>query len=47
MFDLKFNHIALTIPIGAEPEARRFYCEILGFIEIEKPESLKPNGAFG
>ncbi len=44
MFDLKFNHIALTVPCGAEDEARRFYCDLLGLTEIEKPDSLKPNG---
>ena len=44
MFDLKFNHVSLTVPVGAEDEARRFYCGILGFVEIEKPESLKRNG---
>ena len=44
MFDLKFNHISMTIPIGKESEARHFYCDILGFSEIEKPASLIPNG---
>lgn len=44
MFNLKFNHIGITAPIGAEDEARRFYCGFLGFAEIEKPDSLKPNG---
>lgn len=44
MFDLKFNHIALTVPCGAEDEARRFYCDLLGLMEIEKPDSLKSNG---
>ncbi|MFK7800076.1 MAG: VOC family protein [Anaerolineae bacterium] len=44
MFDLKFNHIGITAPVGAEDQARSFYCDILGFVEIEKPDSLKPNG---
>ena len=44
MFDLKFNHIALTIPCGAEDQARQFYCHVLGLVELEKPDSLKPNG---
>lgn len=44
MFNLKFNHIGITVPIGKEDEARHFYCRILGFVEIEKPDSLKPNG---
>lgn len=48
MFNLKFNHVALTIPIGpqAEDGARYFYCTVLGFDEIEKPDPLKPNGGF-
>ncbi|MEM8857863.1 MAG: VOC family protein [Chloroflexota bacterium] len=46
MFDLKFHHVQLTIPIGKEPAAKEFYCQILGFREIEKPEPLKPNGGF-
>ena len=46
MFDLKFNHVAMTIPVGAEEEGRAFYCGVLGFVELEKPDSLKPNGGF-
>ena len=46
MFDLKFHHISLTIPVGAEDIGRQFYCGILGFKEIEKPDSLKANGGF-
>lgn len=46
MFDLKFNHVAITIPIGEEERGRDFYCRLLGFKEIEKPESLKGNGGF-
>jgi catechol 2,3-dioxygenase-like lactoylglutathione lyase family enzyme len=40
----RLDHIQLTAPIGAEETARRFYAGILGLREIEKPESLKPNG---
>lgn len=41
---IRLNHIQVCIPKGAEEEARRFYTGILGLSEIEKPESLKPNG---
>jgi catechol 2,3-dioxygenase-like lactoylglutathione lyase family enzyme len=40
------HHIQITIPTGAEDEARAFYCGILGLSEIEKPDSLKPRGGF-
>lgn len=42
----RLNHIQLCIPLGKEEEARKFYCELLGLEEIEKPESLKKNGGF-
>lgn len=41
---IRLDHIQLTIPVGAEDIARQFYGGILGLREIEKPESLKPNG---
>jgi catechol 2,3-dioxygenase-like lactoylglutathione lyase family enzyme/ribosomal protein S18 acetylase RimI-like enzyme len=41
---LRLHHAQITIPPGAEETARRFYCELLGLPEVEKPESLKPRG---
>lgn len=45
------DHIQLAAPMGSEMEARKFFSEILGFTEIEKPEELKKRGgvwfAFG
>ena len=38
------NHANVTIPGGAEAEARAFYCELLGLVELEKPASLQANG---
>ncbi|MDQ0220202.1 glyoxalase [Peribacillus cavernae] len=38
------DHIQLAAPKGSEDMARRFYINILGFDEIEKPEELKKNG---
>ena len=38
------QHANITIPLQAEEEARQFYCELLGLVEIEKPLSLKANG---
>lgn len=43
---LQIHHAQITIPKGAENEARAFYCDLLGLTEIEKPESLKGRGGF-
>ncbi len=40
------NHVQITIPLGAEDEGRRFYCELLGLVEIEKPAALRGRGGF-
>jgi catechol 2,3-dioxygenase-like lactoylglutathione lyase family enzyme len=40
------HHVQITIPPGAEEQARQFYCRLLGLAEIEKPESLKGRGGF-
>ena len=40
------HHVQLTIPTGAEVEARVFYCSVLGLEEIPKPESLQGRGGF-
>ena len=41
---LGIDHVQLAAPPGCESEARAFYGEILGLLEIEKPENLKPRG---
>lgn len=43
---VRLNHIQICIPTGKEAEARKFYCDILGLKEIDKPENLKKNGGF-
>ena len=40
------HHIQITIPRGAEDEARAFYCGLLGLKEIDKPDSLDARGGF-
>lgn len=42
----RLHHAQITIPKGAEADARRFYCDVMGLTEIEKPDSLKANGGF-
>jgi catechol 2,3-dioxygenase-like lactoylglutathione lyase family enzyme len=43
---LSIHHAQITIPSGAEAEARRFYCELLGLEEIAKPDPLAGRGGF-
>ena len=41
---IAIDHIQLAIPAGEEGKARKFYSEILGLTEIEKPASLAGRG---
>ena len=38
------DHVQVAAPPGCEPEARRFYGELLGLPELEKPEPLRAAG---
>ena len=38
------HHVQLTVPSGAEEEARHFYCRVLGLPEIQKPAGLAGRG---
>lgn len=40
----KIDHIQICIPKEKETEARTFYTEILGLVEIPKPDALLKNG---
>ncbi len=40
------HHVEVTIPVGAEDEARRFYCDALGLREVPKPAALAVRGGF-
>lgn len=40
----RLDHVQLSAPKGSEETAREFYRDILGFVEEEKPDKLKPNG---
>lgn len=37
-------HVQLAAPAGCEEAARRFFGELLGLEELEKPESLRSRG---
>jgi catechol 2,3-dioxygenase-like lactoylglutathione lyase family enzyme len=38
------DHVQVAAPTGAEEAARRFYGELLGLAEVEKPEALRARG---
>jgi catechol 2,3-dioxygenase-like lactoylglutathione lyase family enzyme len=38
------DHVQLAAPPGSEDEARRFFGELLGLAEIEKPAGLRSRG---
>ncbi|RKQ33873.1 VOC family protein [Oceanobacillus halophilus] len=40
----KIEHVQLAAPAGGEEKARKFYVDLLGFEELEKPPLLKENG---
>jgi catechol 2,3-dioxygenase-like lactoylglutathione lyase family enzyme len=39
-----FDHVQLAIPPGGEEEAEGFYCGLLGFTVLPKPEPLASRG---
>lgn len=43
---IRLHHAQITIPKGAEDQARAFYCDLIGLREVEKPESLQGRGGF-
>jgi catechol 2,3-dioxygenase-like lactoylglutathione lyase family enzyme len=43
----EIHHVQITIPVGAEAEARSFYSGLLGLPEIAKPPSLAGRGGLG
>jgi catechol 2,3-dioxygenase-like lactoylglutathione lyase family enzyme len=43
---LGIHHAQLTIPVGAEDAARRFFCGELGLREVPKPSVLARRGGF-
>lgn len=38
------DHVQIAAPVGSEDVERRFFSEVLGMEEIEKPENLKKRG---
>jgi catechol 2,3-dioxygenase-like lactoylglutathione lyase family enzyme len=44
MFVTDLDHFQIAAPKGCEAEARRFFGQVLGLEEIEKPETLRSRG---
>jgi catechol 2,3-dioxygenase-like lactoylglutathione lyase family enzyme len=38
------DHVQIAAPAGCEEQARRFYVELLGMTEVQKPASLAKRG---
>lgn len=43
---VSLHHAQITVPPDAVDDARAFYCGLLGFPEVPKPESLQGRGGF-
>ena len=43
---LAIHHAQITIPKGAEEQAREFYCGLLGLVEVAKPDEFAGRGGF-
>ncbi|WP_312008310.1 VOC family protein [Nocardioides alcanivorans] len=41
---MRLHHVQVSMPRGQEDEARRFYGEALGLVEVQKPPSLLGRG---
>jgi catechol 2,3-dioxygenase-like lactoylglutathione lyase family enzyme len=41
---IRLDHVQIAAPPGCEAEARRFFGELLGLEEVEKPEPLRSRG---
>lgn len=41
---LGIDHVQLAIPPGGEAQARWFYGEVLGLVEVPKPEEMQVRG---
>lgn len=38
------DHVQLAAPPGCEDQARRFFCDVLGLLELAKPQALQSRG---
>jgi catechol 2,3-dioxygenase-like lactoylglutathione lyase family enzyme len=43
---IRLDHVQIAAPPDCETEARRFFGDVIGLREVEKPEPLRRRGAF-
>jgi len=43
---VRLHHTQITVPRGAETQARQVYCDLLGLTELPKPAALQEHGGF-
>lgn len=41
---MRLHHVQVSMPSGGQDEARRFYAEALGMVEVDKPAGLAGRG---
>ena len=41
---IRLHHVQIMIPKEAETKAREYYADVLGLLEVEKPEALRRTG---
>ena len=41
---MRLEHVQLAIPPGSEAKCRAFYCNLLGWREVDKPAALAARG---
>jgi catechol 2,3-dioxygenase-like lactoylglutathione lyase family enzyme len=41
---MTLDHVQIAAPPGCEAQARAFYGDLLGLVEVEKPEALRGRG---
>jgi catechol 2,3-dioxygenase-like lactoylglutathione lyase family enzyme len=41
---MRLHHVQLAIPAGSERACRQFYCDTLGWRELDKPPALAARG---
>ncbi|HWB70354.1 MAG TPA: VOC family protein [Solirubrobacterales bacterium] len=42
--EIQLDHVQVAAPEGCEEAARRFYGELIGLAEVDKPEALRARG---
>jgi len=43
---LAYDHVQLAIPPGGEDRMRAFFVDLIGMVEVPKPDTLSPQGCW-